>query len=109
MVSMVENEGEQSKGGIWIPAAAQERPTIGIVRAVGPGRIRPDGTTMPNDVHVGDMVLLGKYSGMGVSIDGTNYMILDASEVLGILHKEVAPIIARNPNGELAYQHGEER
>lgn len=85
MVSMVENTDERSKGGIYIPAAAQERPTIGVVRAVGPGRMRPDGSTIPGDIRVGDKVLLGKYSGMGITIDGTGYMILDAAEVIGIL------------------------
>ncbi len=85
LVTMRENTEEVSKGGIFIPSSAQERPTIGTVVAVGPGERRPDGTTIPGDIHVGDQVVIGKYAGGAISIDGTSYTILRFEEVLGIL------------------------
>ncbi|HXJ63694.1 MAG TPA: co-chaperone GroES [Actinomycetota bacterium] len=85
LVSMVENAEQVTKGGLFIPSSAQERPTIGIVRAVGPGKQRPDGTTVPSDIRVGDRILIGKYAGGSVTIDATPYTILTTDEVLGIL------------------------
>lgn len=87
---MVALEGgeEVSKGGIFIPDMAKERPQIAKVLAVGPGRTYSDGKTFtvhPVVVSVGDRIVLGKYSGMSVQIDGHSYMILDADEVLGVL------------------------
>lgn len=85
MVTMVNDSAAVSAGGIIIPEMAQEKSQIGQVVAVGPGRIRPDGTTVPNPIRVGDKVLLGRYSGSIVKLDGTTYTILDGEEVLGII------------------------
>lgn len=85
MVVMDVNTEGLSRGGIIIPEAVQDKPQIGNVVAVGPGRIRDDGTSIPNDIRVGDRVLLGKYSGSQVKLDGVSYMILTSDEVLGIL------------------------
>ena len=84
---MVALEGgdDVSKGGIFIPDMAKERPQTAKVLAVGPGRPRPDGTVPPRDIHVGDRIVLGKYAGIGISLEGHSFMILDADEVLGVL------------------------
>lgn len=81
----LEGNDEKSKGGLIIPDVAKERPQIAKVLAVGPGRPRPDGTIPPRDIHVGDRVVLGKYAGMSISLDGSSFMILDAEEVLGVI------------------------
>jgi len=86
LVQMIENQEEKSKGGIYIPQGAQERSQIGKVIAVGPGERRPDGTTIPADIKPGDIVVLGKYSGATLSLEGTTYMVLHGDEVLGVLH-----------------------
>jgi len=84
---MVALEGgeEVSKGGIFLPEMARERPQIAKVLAVGPGERRPDGTTIPGDIHVGDRIVLGKYAGMSITLEGQSFMILNAEEVLGVL------------------------
>jgi len=84
---MVALEGGEdvSKGGIFIPEMAKERPQIAKVLAIGPGRPRPDGTVPPRDIRVGDRIVLGKYAGIGISLEGHSYMILDSDEVLGVL------------------------
>jgi chaperonin GroES len=85
MVKMIDDAASISKGGIIIPEMAQECSQLGKVIAVGPGRMRPDGSLVPRDIRVGDTVLLGKYSGSKVKLDGVDYMILDGDEALGVI------------------------
>ena len=80
-------EKETVRGGIIIPDTAKEKPQEGEVVAVGPGRLTDDGKRIAMDVKAGDRVLIGKYSGTDVKIDGTEYVILREEEVLGVLHK----------------------
>ena len=80
-------EKETVRGGIIIPDTAKEKPQEGEVIAVGPGRTTEDGKRIPLDVKKGDRVLIGKYSGTDVKIDGTEYTILREDEVLGVLSK----------------------
>jgi chaperonin GroES len=84
LVRRLEQE-ETSSGGIIIPDTAKEKPMEGEVVAVGPGARAEDGTVHPLDVKVGDRVLFGKFSGTEVKIDGTDYLILKESDVMGIL------------------------
>ncbi len=77
-------ELETKKGGIIIPDTAKEKPQQGEVIAVGPGRFE-DGKRIPLDVKKGDKVLMGKYSGSEVKIDGTDYIIIREDEVLAIV------------------------
>ena len=72
------------RGGIIIPDTAKEKPQQGEVIAVGPGRFE-DGKRVPLDVKKGDKVLMGKYSGSEVKIDGTDYIIIREDEVLAIV------------------------
>jgi chaperonin GroES len=76
---------EQKQGGIIIPDTAKEKPQEAEVVAVGRGKRLEDGTIVPLDVKVGDRILLGKYSGTDVKIDGQEYLILREDEVLGVI------------------------
>jgi len=76
---------EKTKGGIIIPDTAKEKPQEGEVVAVGPGRLTEEGKRIAIEVKKGDRVLIGKYSGTDVKIDGTEYVILREDDVLGIL------------------------
>ena len=79
------DEEEQVKGGIIIPDTAKEKPQEAEVVAVGPGKLDDDGKRAPMDVSVGDKVLVGKYSGSDIKIDGEDYVILREDEVLAII------------------------
>ena len=81
-------EGEQVRGGIIIPDTAKEKPQEGEVVAVGEGKYKEDGTRQTLDVKQGDRVLFGKYSGSEIKIDGEEYLIMKAEDVLGILREE---------------------
>ena len=75
---------EQTRGGLFIPDTAKEKPQEGEILAVGPGRFE-DGSRVPMDVKVGDKVLFGKYSGTEVVVDGESLLILRESDVLAVL------------------------
>jgi chaperonin GroES len=81
-------EKETVKGGIIIPDTAKEKPQEGEVVAVGPGRLTEEGKRIAMEVKKGDRVLIGKYSGTDVKIDGTEYVILREDDVLGVLAHE---------------------
>jgi len=80
-------EQETIRGGIIIPDTAKEKPQEGEVVAVGPGRMTEEGKRIALEVKKGDRVLIGKYSGTDVKIEGTEYVILREDEVLGVLNK----------------------
>ena len=80
-------EQETVRGGIIIPDTAKEKPQEGEVVAVGPGKLTEEGKRVPLEVKKGDRILVGKYSGTEVKIDGTEYVILREEEVLGVLSK----------------------
>jgi chaperonin GroES len=78
-------EKESIRGGIIIPDTAKEKPQEGEVVAVGPGRLTEEGKRIAMEVKTGDRILIGKYSGTDVKIDGTEYVILREDDVLGVL------------------------
>ena len=78
-------EGEQKVGGIIIPDTAKEKPQQGEVIAIGPGKLLDDGKRVPVEVAMGARVLLGKYAGTEVKIDGTEYIILREDDILGVI------------------------
>ena len=80
-------EDTKTKGGIIIPDTAQEKPMQGEVIAVGPGGRDEAGKLTPLDVKKGDRVLFGKWSGTEVKIDGTEYLIMKESDIMGIVDK----------------------
>jgi chaperonin GroES len=77
-------DGEQMRGGLYIPDTAKEKPQQGEIVAVGPGRY-DDGKLVPMSVSVGDKVLYGKYSGTEVTIENEQYLILRESDVLAVI------------------------
>ena len=79
------DEEEMKRGGIIIPDTAKEKPQQGEVMAVGPGRYDENGKRIPMEVKKGDRILMGKYSGTEVKIDGGEYVILREDDVLGIV------------------------
>jgi chaperonin GroES len=78
-------EEEKSRGGIFIPDTAKEKPTEGEVIAVGSGKVLENGTVRALDVKVGDRVLFGKYNGNEVKLDGEDRLIIREDDVLGVL------------------------
>ena len=79
------DEEETSKGGILIPDTAKEKPQQAKVIAVGKGKVNEDGKVQPLDVQKGDRVLIGKYSGTEVNINGDEHLIIREHDVLAIL------------------------
>ena len=77
-------ESEQKIGGIIVPDTAKEKPQRAEVVAVGSGRILEHGDRIALTVKAGDRVLVGKWSGTDVKIDGTEYLIIKEDEILGI-------------------------
>ena len=78
---------EQAIGSIIIPDSAKEKPQQAEILAVGKGKRLEDGTVVELDVKVGDQVLLGKYSGTDISIEGEDLIILREDEILGVLDR----------------------
>ncbi len=83
VIQMVETE-ETTKSGIVLPGTAKEKPQYAEVVAVGPGGVI-DGKDVKMEVKVGDKVLLSKYAGTEVKLDGNEYTILRQNEILAIL------------------------
>ncbi len=79
------DEDTKTSGGIIIPDTAQEKPSQGVVVAVGSGMRSEDGKLTPLDVKAKDKVLFGKWSGSEVSIDGEDLLIMKESDILGII------------------------
>ena len=77
-------DGEQMRGGLYIPDTAKEKPQQGEIIAVGPGRY-DDGKLVPMSVSVGDKVLYGKYSGTEVTLENEQFLILREADVLAIV------------------------
>jgi len=75
---------EKTASGIIIPDTAKEKPQRGTVVAVGPGKYE-NGTKIEMNVKAGDKVLYGKYAGTELVLDGTEYMIMRESDILGVI------------------------
>ncbi len=76
---------EKTTGGILLPDSAKEKPKRGIVRAVGDGRLLDDGTRSEMQVKKQDEVIFTSYAGTEIKVDGDEYMIMDESDILGIV------------------------
>jgi chaperonin GroES len=86
LVKRLEGE-EKTKGGIIIPETAKEKPSEGLVKAVGKGKISDNGKKMPLDVKKNDRILFSKYAGTDITVDGEEYLIMREDDVLGIIEK----------------------
>ncbi|MDZ8119199.1 co-chaperone GroES [Pontiella agarivorans] len=78
-------EEEAVKGGIIIPDSAKEKPQEGKVIAVGTGKIDENGKAVPFNVKKGDIVLMPKYGGTEVKVDGKEYQIMREDDILAII------------------------
>jgi len=78
---------EKTAGGIVLPDTAKEKPQMGEVVAVGPGRLLDSGERGEMGLKKGDVVYYGKYAGTEVKIDGDDYMICRESDVLAVVAK----------------------
>ena len=78
-------EEEMKKGGIIIPDSAKEKPQEGKVVAVGTGKLDDDGKAIPFNVKKGDTILMPKYGGTEIKLDGKTYQIMREDDILGIL------------------------
>jgi len=76
---------ERTAGGIVLPDTAKEKPQMGEVLAIGPGKMLESGDRAGLSVKVGDRVYFGKYSGSDVKIDGEEFKIMRESDILGIV------------------------
>jgi len=83
VVKPIEKE-EVTKGGIYLPDTAKEKPQEGEVVAVGPGRMTDDGKRIAMDVKVGDRIIYSKYGGSEIKIDDIEMIILRESDILAI-------------------------
>ena len=83
---VVEPLREQTKGGIILPETAdKEKPEQGKVVATGPGKLLDNGQRAPLEVKVGDTVVFKKYSPDEIKVEGKDYLILEESDILGII------------------------
>lgn len=76
---------EQTSGGIFLPDTAREKPKRGTIKAVGTGKILDDGSRGKLQVKKNDEVLFTSYAGTEVKVDGEEYLIMDESDILGIV------------------------
>ena len=78
------NTEEVSKGGIILPDTAKEKPQDGEIIAIGPGKIKDDGSRIPMEVKVGDKVMFAKYAGTEVKLNDEKLMIMSQSDIMAI-------------------------
>lgn len=79
------DQDTRTPSGLVIPDTAKEKPQMGAVVAVGPGALNDDGDRLPMDVKVGDKVLYSKFAGTEVKVEGTEYLVLSARDLLAIV------------------------
>jgi chaperonin GroES len=87
IIKRIEDNVNQTAGGLFIPDTAKEKPQEGEVIAAGEGKYKEDGTRQSLDVKKGDRVLFGKYSGSEIKLDGDEFIIMREDEILGIINR----------------------
>lgn len=80
-----DEEPEMTKGGIYLPGAAQEEPQLGIVERVGAGKVLENGEVRPLNVKVGDKVIFGKYSGTKIKVDSQELLFMREEDIMGVI------------------------
>ena len=88
IVILPQEEGEQTYGNIVVPDMGKEKPEIGKVLAVGPGRVSTNGTLIPNKLRKGQTVMVPKFGAQKVEIENETYIIAGESDVLGIIKEK---------------------
>ncbi len=84
IVKRIDSE-QKTKGGLFIPDTAKEKPVEGTVLAVGNGKVLEDGSVRKLEVKEGDRILFGKYSGTEVKLDGEEHLIMREDDILGVV------------------------
>ena len=87
IVRRIEDNVNQTAGGLFIPDTAKEKPQEGEVIAAGEGKYKEDGSRQTLDVKAGDRVLFGKYSGSEIKLDGEEFLIMREDEILGVIER----------------------
>jgi len=77
---------EKTAGGLYLPDNAQEKPQVGEIAAVGPGKRNDDGTRQTMDINVGDKVLYSKYAGTDIKLGTDEYVLLSEKDILAIVN-----------------------
>ena len=85
IVLIAQEEEEQMYGSIVIPDTGKEKPEVGIIQAVGPGRYTTNGTLIENNLEVGQKVLVPKFGAQIARIENQSYMLASERDVLGII------------------------
>mgnify|MGYP003645506509 FL=1 len=88
IIILPQEEGEQKYGNIVVPDMGKEKPEMGIVLAVGPGRISPNGTLIPNKIEVGQTVMVPKFGAQVAVVENETYLIAGESDILGIIKQK---------------------
>jgi len=88
IVILPQEEGEQTYGNIVVPDMGQEKPEMGKVLAVGPGRISTDGNLIPNRIEVGVTVMVPKFGAQVVVVENETYIVASENDVLGIIKQK---------------------
>jgi len=84
VVKILESE-EKTKGGIFLPDTAKEKPQQAKIVAVGPGKTLEDGKKSPIDLKEGDLVLFAKYAGTEVKVEGEEYLVISEKDILAVV------------------------
>ena len=85
VVILPQEEGEQMYGNIIVPDAGQEKPEIGTVLAVGPGRVSTNGVLIENKLRKGQTVMVPKFGAQVVAVENESYIVASEKDVLGII------------------------
>ena len=85
IVILPQEEGEQMYGNIIVPDAGGEKPEIGIVLAVGPGRVSTNGVLIENKLRKGQIVMVPKFGAQVVTVENETYIMASENDVLGII------------------------
>ena len=88
IIILPQEEGEQMYGNIVVPDTGQEKPEMGTVLAVGPGRISTNGTLIPNKLEVDQTVIVPKFGAQVVVIENETYVVASENDVLGIIKQK---------------------
>tara|TARA_Y100000034_G_C6601295_1_gene261579 strand:- start:61 stop:375 length:315 start_codon:yes stop_codon:yes gene_type:complete len=88
IIILPQEEGEQMYGNIVVPDMGKEKPEIGTVLAVGPGRISTNGTLIPNKIEVGATVMVPKFGAQVVVVENETYVVASENDVLGIIKQK---------------------
>lgn len=84
VISLVERE-EKTRGGLFIPDTAKEKPMEGKIISVGEGRLLDNGTKVAPVVKAGDLVIFDKYAGREVKMDDQEYLIISEKDILAVV------------------------